>query len=64
MRRIAAILIACGIALAAFGWWGLNSPAGMRAFDEMDGIIPFAALVLSVPMLLAALILRWVARRA
>ena len=35
------LLLVTGLAMAAFGWWGLNTEAGNRRFDEMAGMIPF-----------------------
>lgn len=32
-----------GLALVLFGWWGIYTAAGMRRYDEMDGLIPFFA---------------------
>lgn len=36
------LLLALGLAMAAFGWWGLYTEAGNRRFDEMAGMIPFS----------------------
>ena len=38
----------------AFGHWGLQTAAGRKAFDEMDGMIPFGARVLGVALLIVA----------
>ena len=35
-----------GFVAIVFGWWGANTAAGRQRFDEMDGIIPVASLVL------------------
>ena len=43
MSRVAICLLAIGAGLTAFGWWGQNTPAGRRRYDEMAGIIPAAA---------------------
>ena len=32
-----------GFLSLAFGFWGLNTPAGQARFDEMDGMYPFFA---------------------
>ena len=37
MLRILTIL---GLAMICFSWWGLETPAGNRQFDEMAGMIP------------------------
>jgi hypothetical protein len=42
VKKAAVLLAITGLALAAFGWWGVYTRAGMRRYDEMDGIIPFA----------------------
>jgi hypothetical protein len=44
--RSLALLTTAG--LICFGWWGLRTQAGVRAFDEMDGLIPFFAGVLGI----------------
>lgn len=45
--KIAAILaILLGLGLMAFGWWGQNSAAGKAKYDEMDGILPWIAMIL------------------
>jgi len=35
-----------GFACAAFGWWGSNTAAGCRLFDNRIAVIPIGALVL------------------
>ena len=35
MRTAAWLLSALAVACEAFGYWGLNTVAGRRAFDEM-----------------------------
>lgn len=35
-----------GFGAMAFGWWGANTAAGRRRFDEKAAIIPISALVL------------------
>jgi hypothetical protein len=54
VRIVAGVLAALGVALLAFGWWGLETVAGRQAFDEMAGMIPFGAEVLGVVLLLLA----------
>jgi hypothetical protein len=53
MRRLSLILIALAALLAAFCAWGMFTPGGNAAFDEMAGMIPFFAGVAAA--LLAAL---------
>jgi hypothetical protein len=38
------LLLLAGAVLFAFGAWGCWTKAGQRQFDEMAGILPFAAL--------------------
>lgn len=54
MKRAAVLLAIAGLVLAAFGWWGVYTPAGMHRYDEMDGIIPAAAGFLGIVLLAAA----------
>ena len=63
MRGVARILLALGAALTAFAAWGLFTPAGARAFDEMDGLIPFFAGLLGVGRVLGGGLGWWLARR-
>lgn len=51
-------------ALAIFSWWGLMTTAGSRVFDEMSGMIPFAAGMLSIVMALISLLLYFLRRPA
>jgi hypothetical protein len=46
MRSAAWALSTLAIACEAFAYWGLETVAGRQAFDEMAGMIPFAAAVL------------------
>ena len=46
-----------GALLLAFGWWGVETPAGRHRFDEMAGIIPEAARALGALLLLVAVVL-------
>ena len=54
MRHLAPILAAAGAAGLAFYYWGLHTPAGWRAYDEMAGMIPFFAGVAGGMLLVAA----------
>jgi hypothetical protein len=56
VSRIAIGLLAIGIGLTAFGWWGLNTPAGRQRYDEMAGMIPMAAFWMGCASGLAAII--------
>ena len=63
MRTAATILLILALPLAAFGWWGTQTQAGHSAYDEMAGIVPFAAEALSALLLIVSAICAWVARR-
>jgi hypothetical protein len=43
MKILPVVLVLVGLPCLGFGWWGLNTVAGRRAYDEMDAIIPFAS---------------------
>ena len=64
MGIAAAILIVLAIACEAFGYWGLNTVDGQHAYDEMAGIVPFAAAVLGWILAVIAMVLLWLKRRA
>jgi len=55
VRALALSLVAAAMACVAFAVWGLKTPAGRRAFDEMAGIIPMAAGLAGVLLCVAAL---------
>jgi hypothetical protein len=62
MRFLPPVLLSVGAACLAFAYWGLKTPAGRRAYDEMAGIIPMAAGLLGVMLCVVALALwlwRW-----
>ena len=52
------------LACEAFAYWGLTTTSGRRAFDEMAGMIPFAAGCAGVLFAVFALVAWWRARRA
>ncbi|HYH82642.1 MAG TPA: hypothetical protein VEX86_22815 [Longimicrobium sp.] len=56
MKISVALLAIIGAALAAFGWWGVYTRAGMRRYDEMDGIIPAAAYYFGLLLLALAVV--------
>jgi hypothetical protein len=43
-----------GGALTLFGYWGLNSAAGKRRYDEMDALYPAMALAAGFGFIIAA----------
>ena len=59
MRTLALILLVIGIACELFAFWGLETHAGRRAFDEMAGMIPFAAAPLGLLFVAAAIVIWW-----
>lgn len=56
-RRAALVSLLVAGVLAIFCYLGMFTTAGSRAFDEMDGMIPFFAGCLAVLMAGVALIL-------
>lgn len=56
--RVAGIVLAvAGAGLVGFGWWGVNTAAGQRRYDEMAGMIPFFAGIAGFGLLVIALVL-------
>ena len=53
------LLVVLGVAGLVFGWWGLQTVPGRRAFDEMAGMVPLAAGAVGALLLLAALAAWW-----
>ena len=64
MRITSIACFAASILLLVFGAWGIFSTSGQHAFDEMAGIVPFAAVLLSPILAIVALIAWWLPRRA
>ena len=68
MRRLAFGMLFLGVALMVYGWWGIFTPSGQRAYDEMAGLIPLYGGILGAFLaVVGALILlmrRWRARRS
>lgn len=63
MRFICAFLLIAALACELFAYWGINTPAGRRTFDEMAGIIPYACIPLGGLLALLAALLWWLHRR-
>ncbi len=63
MRTLGRILFAAAAALGLFAWWGIYTPAGNRAFDEMAGMIPFFAGIAAGMLAAAAALCLLIARR-
>jgi hypothetical protein len=47
-----------------FAWWGTQTPAGRSKYDEMDGLYPMGAGVLAILLLMVAIVLWLIARKA
>lgn len=62
MRVVPLVFIGLAMACEAFAYWGLTTPSGRRAFDEMAGMIPLAAGGAGVVFALVALVTWWRAR--
>jgi hypothetical protein len=45
MRALIKVFFLLALALISFGYFGYFTQVGSRHFDEMDGLIPFFALV-------------------
>ena len=63
MKALAIILLVAGAALCSFGYWGMFTFSGNRAYDEMDGIYPFFALLGGSIMIIAAIAMFLIALR-
>jgi len=48
MRNIGLALLLLGATLGIFSYWGVETQAGRREFDEMSGILPLFAGALGV----------------
>jgi hypothetical protein len=59
MRNAALVLFALAIACEAFAYWGMSTVQGQHAFDEMAGIVPFAAAVLGALLVVGAAFALW-----
>ncbi|OCW58215.1 hypothetical protein [Hoeflea olei] len=63
MRAFSIVLAFVAAAGLGFGWWGLETVAGRRLFDEMAGMIPLFAGAASAVVLVAAGILYYLSGR-
>ena len=54
MKTFAIVLALLSLAGMIFGWWGVETVAGRRHFDEMAGIIPFVTGIASFVLLLVS----------
>ena len=64
MRALTIVFAVASLACEAFGYWGLFTEGGAKHFDEMAGMVPFAAMVLGVMFALGALIAWYLNGRA
>ena len=62
MRIAALITLAVAVPFGVFAVWGLYTKAGRTRFDEMDGLYPLGAGVLSGLLFVAALVM-WIVSR-
>lgn len=62
MKKFAIVLALASLSGMVFGWWGLETIAGRRAFDEMAGIIPLVTGVASLILLVIAVALHYFAK--
>lgn len=60
---LVSLLLVFAALLIAFAYWGQYTLAGLRAFDEMDGLYPFAAGPLGTLLTAAAAATGWFGRR-
>ncbi len=63
MRIAFVILLLLTVGCGAFGYWGVHTPAGRRAYDEMAGMIPMAAAWGSLLLAAATVVVGWFAFR-
>ncbi len=60
MRHLPMVIFMAALACLAFAYWGLETPGGRRAYDEMAGMIPLGVGVLGLFLLaLACVLLAW-----
>jgi cytochrome bd-type quinol oxidase subunit 2 len=57
MKKGAIIFIVLGLLFGIFGYWGMFTKAGTHAYEEMDGMYPFFALLAGILLICIALIL-------
>lgn len=57
MSRLPVVLLALGVLLMGFGWWGMSGRTGHRVFGEMAGLIPVACLGLGAFLLVVGIVL-------
>ena len=47
MKKTVRILLILAFLLFGFGYWGYFTESGQKTFDEMNGMFPFFALIVS-----------------
>ena len=63
MRILSVVLLVLAAACWAFWYWGVYTIAGQHAYDEMAGIVPFAAGIGGLLLVAVAAGLQWYVRR-
>ena len=63
MKSFALVLALASLAGLVFSWWGLETVAGRRQFDDMAGIIPLVSGIASLVLLVVAAVLFYIANR-
>ncbi|MDB5411758.1 MAG: hypothetical protein JWR10_93 [Rubritepida sp.] len=63
MRIASRTCLFLAVILAAFAYWGTSTVGGRKAYDEMAGMIPWGAGLLSVVLAVCAIITWWLAKR-
>jgi len=55
--------VVVAVPLILFAWWGQYTLAGRHAYDEMDGLYPFAAGALGLLLTMLAALSAWLGTR-
>ena len=63
LSTFAFALIVIGICLFSFSGWGYFTHSGNQMFDEMDGLIPYYGLFLSIGIIAIGAILQFITMR-
>lgn len=63
MRLIPVYLLFLALLAITFAWWGLETEAGRRNFDEMDGLYPFFTGIGGLVLMALSLLLLILQRR-
>ncbi len=63
MKLLSRILLVISIALMLYGYWGVFAVSGSKHYQEMDGYIPFMAMVVGAVMFIVRLMLLLVMKK-